>query len=64
MPVNYVFFNDIPIGRKFQLPTKITYQKISIEQAIPLLTSDKKAITNGKISTLFVNSKIQLVIVP
>jgi len=64
MPVNYVLFNDISIGRKFQPPSKITYQKISTEKAIPLLTADKKVITNKKESSLFANSKIQLVIVP
>ena len=64
MADNFVLFDSIPIGRKFQPPTKITYQKISINQAIPILTSDKQTIANGKVSKLFVNSKIQLIIVP
>lgn len=64
MSNNYVVFNNIPIGRKFMTLSKITYQKTSIEKAIPLKTADGKNITTGRESTLFVNSKIQLVIVP
>ena len=64
MTNNYVVFNDIPIGRKFQTPGKIIYQKTTIEQAIPLFSADKKSITNGRTTTLFVNSKVQLIIVP
>ena len=62
-PKKYVFFNDIPIAYKFQPPTKITYQKISSKQCIPLLTANGQTITDKKVSEAFTNSTIQLIIV-
>ena len=56
-------FNEIPSGRKFKVPTGITYQKISTQQAKPVKQVDGVAISNGLITTAFYNSKLQMTVV-
>ena len=56
-------FNEIQTGRKFKTTANITYQKVSTKEAKPILDASNEAIQNGRVSTLFYNSKFQLEIV-
>ena len=63
MADNFILFNNISVGRKFQTPGKIIYQKINNQECIPVLTGDNQSISNPKISKAFLNSIIPLIIV-
>jgi hypothetical protein len=58
-----VTFDEIQIGKKFKTQPGITYQKIDRKQAKPILTVTNEAIANGRITNVFFNTKIPLVIV-
>ena len=55
-----VVFDDIQIGKRFKTGSDITYQKISIKKAKPILDSSGNTIANGRESSAFYNSKIKL----
>ena len=61
--ITTVMFNDIPSGRKFKVPTGITYQKIDSKTAKPVQKIDGTAVANGLTTTVFYNSKMKMTIV-
>jgi hypothetical protein len=53
-------FDQIQVGKTFKAPTGITYLKSSNEQARPHKKTDGTLIHDGKVTTSFYKSKIQL----
>jgi len=56
----YIIFDNLPIGRKFKTISKITYVKNSSVLAKPILSEKGIKIDNGKITSMFYKSNIQL----
>lgn len=55
-----ITFDQISIGKKFIIPSGITYQKVSNSEVKPVLDKQGKLIANGFVSTLFNGTKILL----
>jgi hypothetical protein len=56
-------FNEIPSGRKFKVPSGVTYQKIDSQKAKAVQKVDGTVVANGLITTSFYNSKMMMTIV-
>ena len=59
--MSQITFNDIQIGKKFKTYGNVTYQKISQTEAKPILDVKGDAISNGRVSSVFYNSKIPVI---
>ena len=61
MSNNTVVFNNVIIGRKFKTMSGITYKKLDSVWAVPIIDSKKVAITDGKQTAAFKNTKVALI---
>lgn len=59
--MNYTTFDQIQTGKKFKVPSGVTYQKISTTVSKPIKKADGTLVDNGRVTTLFYNSTIKIV---
>lgn len=53
-----VTFDQIQVGRRFKAASGIIYLKSSNEAAKPVQKANGEAVTNGRITTIFYNTKL------